>query len=54
MRYFDLVLELNPQNTRARSQAAFITVAWKGDLDAAREILREKPEQDSPGIISVG
>ena len=47
LRYNDLVLELNPQNTRARMNVAHTMLAWKGDLDAAREILREKPEQDS-------
>ncbi len=45
--YNDLVLELDPQNMRARLGAAYTMISWKGDLDAAREILREKPEQDS-------
>ena len=47
LRYYDLVLELNPQNMGARLGLAYTMISSKGDLDAAREIMREKPEQDS-------
>jgi TolB-like protein/Flp pilus assembly protein TadD len=37
---------LNPRSYRPRHDRANAMVAWKGDLSAAREILREEPEQD--------
>ncbi|MDH3215765.1 MAG: tetratricopeptide repeat protein, partial [Candidatus Krumholzibacteria bacterium] len=44
IRYLDRAFSLDPDDYESVSNKAFAYICWKGDLEAAREIMKEKPK----------